>query len=143
MSARPSEFVLHLSEVFAAFGDVEARRMFGGYGLFHDGLMFGLVAADELYLKADTESAVAFVERELGQFEYMKQGKATRLSYYRAPAEIFDDPDDAKDWARLAFEAALRSRKRQAKPQEKSQAKRQTKPQAKPQAQHLRKPSSQ
>jgi DNA transformation protein len=106
-----SEFVEHLAEIFESFGEIRSRRMFGGYGIYHDELMFGLVAGDVLYLKADSRSAPSFTERGLAAFEYIKQGKPTRLSYYQAPEEIFDDPDAARLWAVRAFEAALRSRK--------------------------------
>ena len=85
--------------------------MFGGYGIYHDGLMFALVADDALYLKADDDSAESFTERGLPRFEYMKQGKPVKMSFYAAPEEIFDDPDAAKSWATLAVEAALRSRR--------------------------------
>lgn len=93
------------------FGPVQARRMFGCYGIFHDGLMFGLVADEVLYLKADGKSSSEFETRGLGQFEYEKKSKKIKMSYYMAPEEIFDDPEEAKVWASLAFDAALRSRK--------------------------------
>lgn len=41
-----SEFVDNLNDVFGQFGSIAVRRMFGGYGVYHDGLMFGLVAHD-------------------------------------------------------------------------------------------------
>ena len=106
-----SEFVEYLVEVFQHFGTVRARRMFGGYGVYHDDLMFGLVADDVLYLKADNQSAKLFEDKGLEQFEYVKNGKSMKMSYYMAPEEIFDDPDVAKEWADRAYEAALRSRK--------------------------------
>jgi DNA transformation protein len=106
-----SEFVANLEAVFAAFGPIRTRRMFGGYGVYHDDLMFGLVLDDVLYLKADGESAEMFRDRGLAQFEYEAKGKLTRMSYYMAPEEIFDDPEAARLWATRAFEAALRSRK--------------------------------
>lgn len=106
-----TEFVDNLEEVFALFGSIHARRMFGGYGVFHDGLMFGLVADDVLYLKADGESSVAFEKRGSGQFEYEKNAKKMKMSYYLAPEEIFDDPEEARVWANRAFDAALRSKK--------------------------------
>lgn len=106
-----SEFVENLREVFALFGPVQMRRMFGGYGVFHDGLMFGLVADDVLYLKADATSSGKFERLGLEQFEYRKGSKVVRMSYYMAPEDIFDNPGEARLWADLAFEAALRSRK--------------------------------
>lgn len=105
-----TEFVDNLEQVFAAFGPVRTRRMFGGFGVYHDGLMFALVVDDLLYLKADAQSRDLFLARGLHPFEYLKQEKRVKLSYFAAPDEIFDDPDEAKVWAVRAFEAALRSR---------------------------------
>jgi DNA transformation protein len=105
-----SEFVAFLVEVFQPLGAVRARRMFGGYGIYHEELMFGLVAADVLYLKADAKSAPDFCERGLARFSYVKQGKPVQLSFYAAPEEIFDDPDAAHDWGQRALAAARRSR---------------------------------
>lgn len=85
--------------------------MFGGHGVYHDGLMFGLVADDELYLKVDAQSSDAFAARDLPRFRYVKQGRTLDLSYCLAPEEIYDDPEEAERWARLALGAALRARK--------------------------------
>ena len=104
-----SEFVENLHEVFALFGPISAKRMFGGYGIYHDGLMFGLVADDVLYLKADEVAKTAFVDLGLPQFEYAKNGKKTRMSYYLAPEEIYDDPEAARAWAERGYGAALRA----------------------------------
>lgn len=105
-----NEYVDFVCETLEPFGEVRARRMFGGWGLYHRDLMFGLVADDSLYLKTDGESVHWFRERGLTPFEYMKKGKPTKLSYYAAPEEVFDDPDEAVLWATRAFEAALRRR---------------------------------
>lgn len=106
-----TEFTASLDDVFALFGPIQAKPMFGGHGLYHDGLMFGLVVDDVLYLKADSQSAGAFVAHGLPAFEYVKQGKPIKVSYYQAPEEIFDDQDAARHWAELAFEAARRGRR--------------------------------
>ena len=42
-----------IHELFASFGPVTLRRMFGGAGIFSQGLMFGLVFDKAIYLKAD------------------------------------------------------------------------------------------
>ncbi len=107
-----TEFVDFLQEVFRSFGSVEARKMFSGYGLYHDGVVFGLVADETLYLKADETIAHYFEEKNLGQFEYSRGDKIVKMSYYLAPEEIFDDPEEAAKWARRSFEVAFRSKKR-------------------------------
>jgi len=106
-----SEYVEFLTEVFEQFVPIHPRRMFGGYGLFHKGLMFGLVADDVLYFKADETASTYFEERGLDQFQYQKRGKTIKMSYYMAPEEIFDDPEEAKVWAARSYEAAARSKK--------------------------------
>lgn len=107
-----SEYLDYLREAFDRFGTVRVRRMFGGHGLFHQGLMFALVFDDELFLKADSESVGMFQARGLEPFRYIRQSRTVSLSYYRAPEEILDDPDQAAHWARQAYEAAFRSRKK-------------------------------
>ena len=105
-----SNFIDFLHEVFADFGTINARKMFGGYGIYHDGLMFAIVVDETLYLKADKTSTQQFIDKDLKPFEYNKQGKTIQMSYYLAPEEIYDDPDEAVYWGRLAYQAALNSR---------------------------------
>lgn len=105
-----SEFVEYLKEVFEQFGQIHSRKMFGGYGIYHDGVMFGLVADDTLYLKADETTAEYFEEKGLCRFEYDKGDKTVRMSYYLAPDDIFDNPEDAAHWARRAYEVAFRAK---------------------------------
>ena len=107
-----NEFVDFLQEVFRNFGSVQARKMFSGYGLYHDGVMFALVADETLYLKADASIAHYFEVKGLAQFEFGREGKVIKMSYYAAPEEIFDDPEEAAKWARRSFEVAFRSKKR-------------------------------
>ncbi|MFZ5723791.1 MAG: TfoX/Sxy family protein [Pseudomonadota bacterium] len=107
-----SGFVDYLPEVFAEFGTIALRRMFGGHGVYHQGLMFGLVADDVLYLKADADSVHHFEQAGLPSFEYVTDDRTVRMSYYRAPDDIFDDRELAAQWARRAFDAALRAQAR-------------------------------
>lgn len=83
-----SEFVDDLKDVFWQFGSVSARRMFGGYGVYHDGLMSGLVADDILYLKVDAESVGRFTELGLDPFEYEKNGRNTAAHQALAPLRM-------------------------------------------------------
>jgi len=104
-----SEFTAYLPEVFELFGTIQIRKMFGGYGVYHDGLMFALVADETLYLKADAENARFFEEQGLAPFEYQREGKLAKMSYYQAPAEFMEDRDQAAIWARRSYDAARRA----------------------------------
>lgn len=110
-------FVDYLLELLAGLPGVTARRMFGGHGLFRDGLMFGLVSDEALYLKVDAESMGDFTARGLGPFVYEKNGKPMPMSYYQAPDEALDNPDEMAAWAEKAFAAAVRAQT--SKPQRK------------------------
>lgn len=102
-------FVTHVLDLLAPLGTVSARRMFGGYGVFHDGLMFALIADDYLYLKADDGNCVSFERLALPRFTYEKQGKTVSLSYYRAPDAALDDSTQLCQWAKHSFLAALKA----------------------------------
>lgn len=86
--------------------------MFGGAGIYHDGLMFGLAAANEVYLKTDADSVEAFRQAGSRPFLYEKDGRRTEMSYWRLPEEAYDNPDRLKDWADRAYAAALRAKAR-------------------------------
>ncbi len=105
------EFADYVVELLEPMGRVTAKRMFGGFGLYLDGLMFALIADDTLYLKADAGNRAVFAARVMPPFAYVRQGKSVALSYHAAPAEALEEPDDLLALARLAFAAALRSRR--------------------------------
>ena len=105
-----------VSDLFSALGPVRVRRMFGGQGIYRDELMFALEAGGALYLKADRETAGAFVKAGSRQFVYTKGGKPMPMSYWRLPDSAVDDPEEAARWGRLAVEAARRSSLAKKKP---------------------------
>ena len=104
-----SEFVQSLHESFERLGRIQTRRMFSGHGVWHEGRMIALVFKDTLYLKSDAESAEHFDKLDLPPFTYMRQGKSMPMSYRQAPADFFEDREEAALWGRRAYEAALRS----------------------------------
>jgi DNA transformation protein len=108
-TVKEKEFVSYVVELMQPIGVVSAKRMFGGYGIFLDGLMFALVADSTLYLKADSETENEFEEKGLERFKYNKKGKEYSMSYYCAPEEALEDIDEMNAWARKSCGAALRA----------------------------------
>lgn len=81
--------------------------MFGGVGLFHNGMMFGLIAREELFLKVGDLNRAAYEAAGEAPFLYdTKHGTNTIRSYWRCPPELLDDPKTFRQWARQAVEAA-------------------------------------
>lgn len=98
-----------IADFFEAFGRVTTRKMFGGTGIYHDGTIFALEAYGEILLKADAESAREFAAAGSRQFVFEGKGKTTAMPYWSVPDEAVDDPEMRAEWARKAFQAALRS----------------------------------
>ncbi len=121
MAAR-SEFIDHLQDMLAPLGDVRFRSMFGGFGVYVDGVMFGLIADETLYLKVDDENRTAFEDAGTGPFVYQHASRPpTAMSYYQAPPDAMEDSDALLEWARSGAAAAFRADA--AKPKAKRKAK--------------------
>jgi len=100
----------YLVDLFAPFARVTLRRMFSGHGIYRDGVVFALAIRDGLYLKSDATSAPLFDAAGARPFTYAtKRGETTVGSYLRMPEACFDDEDELRHWAGIAFAAALRS----------------------------------
>ncbi len=103
------EYLDYVLDQLAAFGPVQARRMFGGAGLYLDGFFFGLVSDDVLYLKADDTNRADYAAAGAGPFK--PYGKDSyEMSYYEVPGDVLEDPDLLKEWAKKALLAAKRKK---------------------------------
>lgn len=109
ISKQEKEFVDYLVDLMQSIGPVTAKRMFGGYGIFLNGLMFGLVADSTLYFKAGKELEHELTARGSEAFRYSKKGKEFTISYYQAPEEALENYDDMELWASKAYNAALQA----------------------------------
>jgi len=99
-----------LAELFSNYGPVTVRRMFGGAGVFADGLMIALWVEGVIFLKADGHTIPDFEREGLRPFSYeTKAGTRTLTSYWRMLERLYDDPDELAAWARRALESARRS----------------------------------
>src|ERR1035437_1179917 len=103
------EFMEYVMELFGPFGTVGARRMFGGHGVYLDGLMFAIVSEDTLYLKADEMNRIEFEQAGCEIFDYGRKGKRATLDFFRAPEDAMESPELMLPWARTAYAAALRT----------------------------------
>ena len=107
-----ADFVNHLLELLEPLDRVTSKRMFGGYGIFREGIMFGLVADGALYLKTDDQNRPEFERLDLPPFRFAsKAGRVTEMSYSLCPDDALDSPASMAPWARSALEAAKRKEK--------------------------------
>jgi len=100
--------VEHLQELFAPLGGVSFKRMFSGYGIMKDGMMFALISQDELYFKTDEVLASRFRAEGSRPWTPRMRGKVMTMPYWLVPERLFDEPDEFANWAREAFVVAKR-----------------------------------
>ena len=99
---KASEFVEHVRHLMAPLGAVRAKPMFGGFGIFLEDVMFGLITgAGVLFLRADQVSRGAYEARDLGS-----HGK---MPYFQIPPSALEDSEELVEWATEALAAAHRN----------------------------------
>ncbi len=91
------------------------QRLFGGAGLYADGLIFGLVFDGAIYLKVDDASIPEFEREGSKPFTYTRAKSKARagrasLSYWRLPERLYDDPEELAVWAARALAIAERKK---------------------------------
>ena len=97
-------------DLFAFFGTVYARRMFGALGLFAGDAMVGIVVDDLIYLKTDEATRKDFIAEGTGPFVYrMRTGEDVSMSYYELPERLYDEPEEFAEWVRRAYAVAENS----------------------------------
>ena len=110
----------HIRELFASFRPVDVRRMFSGAGIFAEGMMFGLVVDEVIYLKVGEENEADYEREDLPPFRYRaKGGERTIRSYCRMPDRLYDDPDELAQWSAKALRVAVQKAKPERKPERK------------------------
>jgi DNA transformation protein and related proteins len=105
-----ADFVAYVLELFAPAGHATARRMFGGYGVYVDGVICGLVDDGRLYLKTDDATRPDFAAAGCKAFVYTGQKEPIEMSYWTVPEAAFDSAEEMAPWLRRALEAAGRKK---------------------------------
>jgi len=114
---RTSELCDYVADRLSSLGTVTYRFMFGGYGIYLDGLMIAIVADDLLLLRADEENRGEYEERGIGPFQPFpeKGGKPMHtMPFYQVPDDVFEDQDELLRWAERSRAATLRNEERKA-----------------------------
>ena len=118
------DFADYCCELISGVGSPVAKRMFGGWGIYVDGVTIAIIADltalgsgknEKLYLKADDSSKAQFEAAGGQRFIYDAKGKSMGMNYYTATDEAMESPDAMLPWARLALRSALEA-KAKAKP---------------------------
>jgi DNA transformation protein and related proteins len=110
------DFAAYVLEQLSALPRVTSRRMFGGVGVYADGLFFALIADDTLYFKVDDSNRADYLRLGSKPFVPYADRPEVSMSYYTVPAEVLDEVDELTRWARKSIAVALAAASRKTKP---------------------------
>lgn len=102
-----------VDELFSKISGISGRPMFGGYGIYKDGLFFALIADDELYFKVDDANKSDFEDAGSKPFVYtLSNGKTSQMNYYLLPPEIMEDHNELGGWVEKSVEVARKAKEK-------------------------------
>ena len=107
MKASP-EYLNFVLEKLSPIGDINSRAMFGGYGIFHEGLMFALISEDTLYFKVNETNRDRYKKAQSKPFPH-------GISYWEVPTDVLEENAELHEWANISIEIAQESAKKKQK----------------------------
>ncbi len=102
-------------DLLAHMSGVTFKRMFGGFGLYLDGVVFGIIADGELYFKVDETNRAKYELAGSHPFVYFNGKKDITLSYWQVPAEILEQPRELEEWVLDSVQINLLKTKKEKK----------------------------
>jgi DNA transformation protein and related proteins len=104
----------YLASVVAALEaarPVTHRKMFGGLGVYLDGVFFAVVDDDRLYFKVDDGNLAGY--DALGMEPWFPDPTSTKPSPYReVPADVLADVEALGEWVDASVAAAVRLKRK-------------------------------
>lgn len=109
-SAGTIAFVL---EQLERAGPVTAKKMFGGAGLYCEGLFFGLIDSDDrFHLKVDDSNRADYQARGMKAFAPPSPRPMSKaMPYMTVPDDVLEDPEELAVWAKKAMAVAAKGRR--------------------------------
>jgi DNA transformation protein len=124
------QYLAYILEQLAGLPAVRPNRMFGGVGLYSDGIFFGLIDDDTLYFKTGPANVADYLSRNMPKFMPFPDKTGAVMGYHQVPADVIEEPELLVQWARTSVSVALSSKAaKAAKPKTKGSA---SKPKAEP-----------
>jgi len=107
-----SGYVEYVLDVLSTCGNIKAKKMFGGHGIYKDGIFFALIAGDCLYFKVDEHNLSFYKKSGSKPFSYEgKNKKMVVMSYWEVPADILENHNKLMELVGASVQAAKRVKK--------------------------------
>ncbi|KAA3631830.1 MAG: hypothetical protein DWQ02_15805 [Bacteroidetes bacterium] len=108
--AYSQDYLDFILDQLSGFGDVMAKKMFGGIGFFKGGTMFAMIGGDVFRMRVDDVNRADY--ETLGMKPYQPHPNKKGMPYWEVPLSILEDRESLTIWAEKAYAAALRGKKK-------------------------------
>jgi DNA transformation protein len=99
------DYLRWVLEQLSGAGGISSRRMFGAFGLYRNGMFFGIISGDTLFFKVSDATRADYESRRMARFRPYRNKPLVSMSYYEVPADVLEDADECVRWAMRAVEA--------------------------------------
>ncbi|MBS1988240.1 TfoX/Sxy family protein [Candidatus Dependentiae bacterium] len=102
----------YILDLLLPLGNMRARKMFGGFGIYKNGIFFALIINNILYFKVDAANQSDYESFDSKPFTYTnKNDKLVSMSYWEVPIDILENQNKLEQWVEKAVQAAQRAKK--------------------------------
>lgn len=109
---KKSGYIDYIIDSITSLGGIKTRKMFGGYGMYKNGVFFAIISEDIVYFKVDKHNQPDYEMYGSKPFSYEgKNKKVITVSYWQVPPDVFDDHSMLEQWVKKAVFAAQRAKK--------------------------------
>lgn len=95
-----------INDLLRNISGVSSKAMFGGHGIYKDGVIFAIVVDNELYFKVDNSNRVEYERSASEQFIYQSKKGPVKMPYWKVPENVMENPNLAAQWAEQSVDAS-------------------------------------
>ena len=97
------------TDILGHIDGIYSKKMFGGYGIYKNAVIFAIIANNQLYFKVDSTNKSQYEALESQPFTYKGKTKPVQMSYWEVPEGIIEDPEQIEKWVEQSLEISLKN----------------------------------
>lgn len=105
-----SPYCEYIIDLLSPYGEIKVKPMFGGYGVYKDGIIVAIIADDELYFKVDHTNQQQYENYNSEAFSYKNKNKIVKMSYWKLPLEIIENEEELSVWLDQSYNISLKNK---------------------------------
>lgn len=107
-----SPFIMYILDCMSGIEGIEHKKMFGAFGLYKNGILFGIIEDERVFFKVDESSQSDYEEFDSKPLIFSADGsrEGEESSYYEVPLDILEDPKSLEEWVNKSVEISKNSK---------------------------------